>query len=339
MNPSRLDPSAADDTDAPIVPQPGQAIEPDPLAKAMENDSDSMQVDSELATPGDDSGIELSDPTMVKSDPSPLDDNLPVTPYPEDVASSTSVAPAEQAPTPTPEPQKIEVAPATVNVTVDQPTPKHAPEFMNPPASSQTNASEQAPLSDKEGTTIPPVIVHAGKKSHTVLLVIIILILLGGGAAGAYLYMQQGKQTNSNPTSSEQQQTDESKETQVATNDQQETNNQIDNDANDTEREADIRAIHAFVEAFYATNGFYPTLANLNDAAFREENLKGFDDEALVDPEDTTETLVLVAVPTAKKYAYQQNPEDCDNTNQNCTGYTLTATLSDETLYTKTALN
>src|SRR5882757_3970226 len=54
--------------------------------------------------------------------------------------------------------------------------------------------------------------------------------------------------------------------------------------ARNTERQTDIKAIHGQVEAYYAQNGRYPTLANLNDVTWRGANMKGLDPEALKDP-------------------------------------------------------
>jgi len=112
--------------------------------------------------------------------------------------------------------------------------------------------------------------------------------------------------------------------------------------ARNTERETDVKAIHAQLEAYYAQNGKYPTLANLNDTTFRSDNMKGLDGEALKDPKGTAQTLV--AAPAANGYSYVATPTGCDNgTGGDCTGYTLTATyegtVNGATTYAKTALN
>jgi type II secretion system protein G len=108
--------------------------------------------------------------------------------------------------------------------------------------------------------------------------------------------------------------------------------------ARNTERETDIKAIHGQVEAYYAQNGRYPTLANVNDATWRGTNMKGLDGGALQDPKGSAQTLV--ASPAANSYAYAVTPATCDNgANGDCTGYTLTATLEGGSTYVKTALN
>lgn len=112
--------------------------------------------------------------------------------------------------------------------------------------------------------------------------------------------------------------------------------------ARNTERETDIKAIHGQVEAYYAQEGKYPTLTDLNSDTFRDDNMKGLDEEALKDPKGTAATLV--GAPAANGYAYVATPTGCDNaTGGDCAGYTLTATYEGEvngsTTYSKDALN
>src|SRR6185437_12535445 len=61
--------------------------------------------------------------------------------------------------------------------------------------------------------------------------------------------------------------------------------------ARNTKRQTDINAIDSTVEAYFAQNGYYPTLANMNDSTFRTANLKGFDPAALQDPKGSAQTL------------------------------------------------
>ena len=107
--------------------------------------------------------------------------------------------------------------------------------------------------------------------------------------------------------------------------------------ARDKERQTDVKAIHGQLEAYYATNGRYPTLANLNDEDWVKENLKGLDLDALKDPKGANSTFVGAAA--ANAYAYAVTPTGCDNDDEECTGYTLTATLEGGGTYEKTALN
>jgi prepilin-type N-terminal cleavage/methylation domain-containing protein len=107
--------------------------------------------------------------------------------------------------------------------------------------------------------------------------------------------------------------------------------------ARDTERETDVKAIHGQVEAYYAQNGKYPTLTNLNDSTWRSTNMKGLDSEALKDPKGTASTLANAAA--ANVYSYVATPSGCDNSTTDCSGYTLTATKESGGTFAKTNLN
>jgi type II secretion system protein G len=108
--------------------------------------------------------------------------------------------------------------------------------------------------------------------------------------------------------------------------------------ARNTERQTDVKAIHGQVEAYYAQNGRYPTLGNLNDSTWRASNMKGLDPEALKDPKGTAQTLTDTA--GANAYSYAVTPSNCDNgSNGDCTGYTLTATYEGGGTFAKSNLN
>ncbi len=107
--------------------------------------------------------------------------------------------------------------------------------------------------------------------------------------------------------------------------------------ANDTERKTDINALHAHIEAYFAENGRYPTLAEFNNEGWRQANMKGLDSEALKDP--ASSSSALAATPAAKVYAYQASPAGCDDVKTDCTTYTLTATLDGGGTYVKQSLN
>jgi general secretion pathway protein G len=116
--------------------------------------------------------------------------------------------------------------------------------------------------------------------------------------------------------------------------------------ARDSERQTDINAVHGQVEAYYAQNGKYPTLANLQDNSaannWVSQNLKGLDPSALKDPNIGTTTPYPVGSPTATNYGYAATPSGCDNgAGGDCTGYTLTANLENGTgqTYSKKSLN
>lgn len=98
--------------------------------------------------------------------------------------------------------------------------------------------------------------------------------------------------------------------------------------ARDTERQTDIQALYAHIEAYYAENGNYPTLANLNNQTWRQAHMRGLDDEALRDPNGAT--AQLAAVPTEGKYAYQVSGD--------LSKYTLTAMLENGSTFKKSNL-
>lgn len=110
--------------------------------------------------------------------------------------------------------------------------------------------------------------------------------------------------------------------------------------ARNTERQTDIKAIHGQIEAYYAQNGRYPTLANMNDGAFRTSNMKGLDDEALKDPKGAAATLAAAAAANTYSYDVQKSGGGaCDNTTNDCATYTLTATYEGGGTFTKSNLN
>lgn len=99
------------------------------------------------------------------------------------------------------------------------------------------------------------------------------------------------------------------------------------------EQRADIQALHTQLEAYYAENGKYPSLTELNSASWRATNMEGLDSEALSAPgQSGASSLVLVA----NDSSYGYSPRDC---NGGCQAYTLAAKLTDGTLYSKESLN
>lgn len=103
--------------------------------------------------------------------------------------------------------------------------------------------------------------------------------------------------------------------------------------ARNTKRQTDLVAIDGHLEAYNGTNGYYPTLANMNDSSFLSSNMQGLDPAALQDPTGSSQTLV--SSPVAGAYAYVPTPSGCDNTTTQCTGFTLTATLEGGGTYVK----
>lgn len=112
----------------------------------------------------------------------------------------------------------------------------------------------------------------------------------------------------------------------------------------DTERQTDIKALHGQLEAYYAQNGFYPTLDQMNDRAtkgFVTTELKGLDLSAFKDPKSGSD--ILVNSPKTGEYAYVVLPSGCDNKGTDCDTYELTATLEGQidgkSIYIKQSLD
>lgn len=112
--------------------------------------------------------------------------------------------------------------------------------------------------------------------------------------------------------------------------------------ARDTERQTDIKAMYGQIEAYYAQNGKYPTLDNMNTDTWRQSNMKGLDKEALRDPKNAS-SYTLVGTAAGNSYAYAVTADDgtaCDNgTTADCTKYTLTATLESGGTFVRSNLN
>lgn len=98
-------------------------------------------------------------------------------------------------------------------------------------------------------------------------------------------------------------------------------------------RVASIKLIQSHLETYYAENGFYPTLADLNNPAWVQKNLQGLDESDLRDPSAKLGKTVITGVPSKGAYSYQVTASNdasaCDNKTVPCAEYTLTATLQD----------
>lgn len=104
--------------------------------------------------------------------------------------------------------------------------------------------------------------------------------------------------------------------------------------ARNTERETDIKAIHGQLEAYFAANNAYPTMANINDATWRgtanasgDKNMASLDAEALKDPKGSSQALCPAATDTC--YGYTTDG----------TTYTLTAKIEGGSDFVKKNLN
>jgi general secretion pathway protein G len=105
-------------------------------------------------------------------------------------------------------------------------------------------------------------------------------------------------------------------------------------------RQSDINSVQTHLEAYFAQNGHYPSLTDMNNSAWVSSNLKGLDPAALEDPQGSSQTLV--SSPAAKSYSYEvTNDSDtsCESDDTTCSKYTLTATLEGGSTYVKNNLD
>jgi len=86
--------------------------------------------------------------------------------------------------------------------------------------------------------------------------------------------------------------------------------------ARDSERKTDLNSLASQLEVYNGRAGGYPTLANMNDPAWRKANelSAGDNGKAMIDPQGASVTD-LQAAPTKQRYSYQP----LDSTGANCT--------------------
>ena len=111
--------------------------------------------------------------------------------------------------------------------------------------------------------------------------------------------------------------------------------------ARDSERKTDINAIAGQLEAFYATNGYYPLEADLESTSYRSTNEIRLDIKAFADPSTPGTTTLSTGVAsgktganTGKVYYYQTFAEDkstactgADSLTAKCPAYKISANL------------
>lgn len=102
--------------------------------------------------------------------------------------------------------------------------------------------------------------------------------------------------------------------------------------AGDTKRQTDLRSLQSQLEAYYAQNGYYPSLKDINSESWRNSNMKSLDSAALVDPKNSSGSKELKAAAQANFYAYIVTDSaggTCEADSTTCAQYSLVATLSD----------
>jgi type II secretory pathway pseudopilin PulG len=112
------------------------------------------------------------------------------------------------------------------------------------------------------------------------------------------------------------------------------------NTAKDTKRKTDLAALQTQLEAFFSQQGYYPSLADMNNGGWLSQNMPSLDQSAIQDPDGSSKTLA--GKPAAHVYAYQPTTNSggsCESSDKQCAKYTLTATLSDGTTFAKKSLD
>lgn len=95
-------------------------------------------------------------------------------------------------------------------------------------------------------------------------------------------------------------------------------------------RISDLKEISLSLDSYFAANGVYPTLADMNSVSWRDQNFKKLNESDFKDPSDTQPIGQFTSAVTKDRYAYQptsSNGGTCDNKTIACMKYTLTAVL------------
>jgi len=115
-------------------------------------------------------------------------------------------------------------------------------------------------------------------------------------------------------------------------------------------RQANVNALQSQLETYYAEKTKYPSLADLNNGSWREQNLRGTPEVTVNDPQWSNKVAActkddqatFAKEPVAKCYSYQATTTDgspCVDATVDCTQYTITATFEGGEKYVKTSLN
>ncbi len=115
-------------------------------------------------------------------------------------------------------------------------------------------------------------------------------------------------------------------------------------------RQTSIDTIQSKLEAYYAQASKYPSLAELNDPQWRQNNLNKLAAHDTRDPSwneritgcTAGDEAIFSSSPVEKCYSYQSTATDgsvCDSLQVVCTQYTLTTILEGGEKYVKSSLN
>lgn len=108
----------------------------------------------------------------------------------------------------------------------------------------------------------------------------------------------------------------------------------INSEAKNSSYKTDINAIYAGVEVYFAENGTYPTLAQINDSGFRSQHMSNLE-ASVFSPDDDNSDPKLISGTSEDQYTYKAS--GCNSSG--CQKVTLVAVLSDGSKYTKKSLN
>jgi len=95
-------------------------------------------------------------------------------------------------------------------------------------------------------------------------------------------------------------------------------------------RISDVKTLQLNLEIFYARNGFYPSLTEMNSPKWTTNNLKQVPSSDLIDPSSKTNIQLFTSSSTKTNFGYNVssgNGQTCNNTTVACGQYLLTATL------------
>jgi prepilin-type N-terminal cleavage/methylation domain-containing protein len=99
--------------------------------------------------------------------------------------------------------------------------------------------------------------------------------------------------------------------------------------ARNAKRQSDIKSLQTQLEAFFSQNGYYPSLTDMNSSSWLGTNMKSLDQNALIDPSNTSQSKTLTNSSTPdKQYGYVVTDSSgnlCETDDTTCAKYTLYA--------------
>lgn len=206
------------------------------------------------------------------------------------------------------------------NNQIDQPT------IMQPTAS--VAQAENTPMTNPQPK----------KSKKTTLWVVIALLFVIGVAATSFFLMKDSDDTNKTSSNSS---TNSSSNSVSNTSNTNNSGDTIAIKAHNLERETDIKGLSFSLEEYYVKNGAYPSLEELNLAAWLSSNMPGLSVNFLKDP-STSDPEIIGTMPTkVGNYAYIATPKGCSSSLTNpCEHYTLAAFREGtEAVYVRQSLN